>query len=107
MQSRYGCIELAKNRYVKVMDYKDTEVGTCTNKRPVLRYKWVSRHELLELGKKALAPHFANHNFVHGWMYQQQQLDVATFDAETEATVPVDYAATAALNAKYVLTCGA
>jgi hypothetical protein len=58
-----------------------------------------------KLGKKALAPYFVNHNFVHGWMYQQQQLDVATFDAKTEATVPVDYAATAALNAKYVLTC--
>jgi hypothetical protein len=61
---------------------------------------------LLELAK-ALAPHFANHKLVqhwqHGWMYHQQQLDVATFDAETEATVLVDYAATAALSAKYVL----
>ena len=39
-------------------------------------------------------------------MYHQQQLVVATFDAGTEATVLVDYAATAALSAKYVLTCG-
>jgi hypothetical protein len=64
----------------------------------------VTTYVLLELAK-ALAPRFANHKSVHGWMYHQQQLVVATFDAGTEATVLVDYAATAALSAKYVLTC--